>query len=138
MTTMTKHFVTFLSAGTLVAEQSTKEIDSWNTDRAIELSRSVVERYETRPYAFYFTTRERGPDDFDSKETAKSNLYFLGGTILTLEQIKARSDSDDNSILIFNMEANGYEKVIETCRPYRFTAAFKPGDVVLDVEDEIT
>jgi hypothetical protein len=131
VSTISKHFVTFLSPGTFVFEQTTQEIESWNVREAFERSRSVVERYDARPFAFYFTTRRRGEGDLDSKEVARSGRYYLGGTVETLDEVVARNDPKDE-ILRSNMRANGIERVITTSTPWRSTNPLQAGDVVLD------
>ena len=106
---MKKHFVVFCSPGTFFNETTEKSIDSWDVDKAVEMAKSVIERYNAIPFGFYFTTRERKKDELDSKKTKESGMYFLGGTIYTLKQIKDRNNPDDR-ILISNMENNGYNK----------------------------
>lgn len=128
---MKKHFVTFLSPGTFVAESTTKEIEKWDPALAQKMANKIVERYNARPYGFYFTTKERGAKDFDSKETKRSKMYFLKGKVLTLEQVKARRKKEDD-ILISNMEGNHYDKIVECCNGYRSTHPFEKGDVVLE------
>ena len=91
---MKKHFVTFLSPGTFVAEESTKPIDSWDVDKAVKMARSIKERHNARPYGFQFSTRERGPDDLDSKVTKQSGVYWLGG------KVETRPDQDFGSLQI--------------------------------------
>ena len=130
---MKKHFVNFLSPGTFFAEKTTKEIHAWDIEQAVKLSRDVVERYGARPYGFYFTTRERSEKDLDSHETARSGTYYLGGIVLTLEQIVAREDPDDR-ILIANMRSNGYDRVITGQSPWEWSRPFMEGDVVLELE----
>ena len=125
-----KHFVTFNSPGTLVAEQTTKEIDDWSVEKAIEMSKEIKERYGTVPYGFYFTTRSRGKDDLDSKVSATSNMYYLGGRILTLEQIKERHDPNDRT-LISNMECIKQDRVIVNTNSWEWTQPLKENDVVL-------
>lgn len=127
---MEKHFVTFLSPGTFVSEQRTMEIGYWDTEQAAAIAHTVVERYGAVPYAFYFTTRERGPDDFDSRETNRSHMYYLGGTILTLEQIEARGDPADR-ILLSNMRVNGFDRVIVNDNSWRVVQPLRDGDVVI-------
>lgn len=129
---MKKHFVTFLSPGTFVAEETTKEIDSWDVNKAIEMSKGIVERYNAIPYGFFFTTRERGESDFDSKETKRSNLYYLGGEILTLEQVKSRYP--DKDILISNMEINHYEKIVVNTNSWMCVRPLEKDDVILKVD----
>ena len=129
---MKKHFVTFMSPGTFVAEQTTKEIDSWDTDKAIDMSKGIKERYGSLPYGFYFTTRERGPEDFDSKQSDRSKMYYLGGEILSLEQVKAKNDPNDK-ILISNMETNGYDRIVVNTNSWKWTQPLKEGDIVLSI-----
>lgn len=128
---MEKHFVTFLSPGSFVAEETTKEIESWDVDKAVKMSMQITERYNAKPYGFYFTTRSRRDEDFDSKQTDKSGIYYLAGKVLTLEDIKDRNDSRDD-ILVRNMEANGWDKVVETCSPWRWNQPLEENDVVLN------
>jgi hypothetical protein len=76
---MEKHFVEFLSPGTFFAEITTVPIESWDTKKAQELAHGISERHSATPYGFRFITRSRGQDDLDSKVTARSGMYFLGG-----------------------------------------------------------
>ena len=128
---MTKHFVTFYSPGTFIAEETTKEIDSWNTEKAVQMSKDIIERYDAHPYAFVFTTREN-IYSLDSHEIDRSNLYYLGGNILTLEQLKT-DNSLDNRTLIRNMECNGYDRVIQTSKGWIWTQPLRDVDVVLNL-----
>lgn len=133
MSLLEKHFVTFLSPGTLFHEMTTREIDSWNVEKAKEQASTITERYNAKPFGFYFTTRTRGDDDFDSRETARSGIYYLGGTIKTLADIEAENDPY-NKILISNMQINNIERVIVNTNSYKVTQEFRPQDVILDME----
>jgi hypothetical protein len=117
--------------GTFVAEATTKPIDSWDVRRAMDMSREVKERYGALPYGFRFTTRERGPDDLDSHESARSGMYYLGGTVETLEEVKARA-TDKERILVANMEGNGYKRIITNNNSCRWTQPLEDSDVVLE------
>jgi len=128
---MQKHFVTFYSPGTFVSEETIEKIDSWDVDKAIKMSRKIVERYNAIPFGFQFSTRERGKKDLDSKETKRSGMYYLGGDVFTLEQVKALNDPK-NEILIQNMECNKYEKVIRNQNSFTIWLPINAGDVVLD------
>lgn len=128
---MTKHFVTFESPGTLFNEETTKEIGAWDENEAQKMARTIIERYGAKPFSFYFTTRERGAKDFDSRETRRSGRYFLGGTLLTLEQVKAQNDPS-NETLIRNMECNGWSRVVDNRNSYRSVHPFLAGDTLLD------
>jgi len=127
---MEAHFVTFFSPGTFVAETSEKPIDSWDTETACRMAQEITERYKATPYGFRFTTRSRGDKDLDSKETAQSPMYFLGGTVETLSEVKRRA-TDADRILVSNMECNGYEKIITNNNSWRWTQPLGKDDVVL-------
>lgn len=131
MAEVSQHFVTFFSPGTIVAETSTKPVDSWSVDLAKRLALEITERYNAKPFGFYFTTRSRGPLDLDSKETAKSNFYYLGGRIETIEEVNARNDPNER-ILRSNMKINGWNKIIVNDNSWRFTAPLRDTDVVLE------
>ena len=134
---MEKHFVTFLSPGKFFAASTTKEIDSWDVDKAVEMSANIKERYGATPYGFYFTTRARGPEDFDSREVNKSGVYFLGGDVLTLADVEAQNDPG-NKILISNMRNNGWDKIVVNNSSYKWTQPLLDKDVVLDIKNRRT
>jgi hypothetical protein len=128
--TMERHFVTFYSPGTLVAETSSQPIDSWDVERAREMARNIKERHGATPYGFRFTTRGRGPNDLDSKQTAQGPMYWLGGTVETLAEVKARATEKDR-ILVANMEGNGYDRIITNDNSWRWVQPLNESDVVL-------
>jgi hypothetical protein len=130
-TTVKRHFVTFYSPGTFVAETSTKPIELWSVEIAKEMARGIKERHGAVPYGFRFSTRGRGDADLDSEEIAGSPFYYLGGKVETLKQVKARATEKDR-VLISNMEGNGYKKIITNDNSWRWTQPLKPTDVVLD------
>ena len=109
---MKKHSVKFLSPGTFVSEQSTLEIDSWDIKKAVQMSKTITERHGAKPYGFRFVTRERKKNELDSKEVKWSGIYYLGGKILTLEDVVDRNDPNDK-ILISNMRINEWDKKFE-------------------------
>lgn len=127
---MTKHFVVFLSPGTFVSEQTQKDIDSWDVNKALHLARGIKERYGATPYGFYFVTRERSDSELDSKITKRSNMYYLGGKIETLEEVKSRKDPNDR-ILISNMECNGWDRIITKTNSWKITQPLNKEDIVL-------
>jgi len=128
---MKKHFVTFLSPGTFVSEQSTKPISSWDVAKAKKMAHSITERYNATPYGFYFSTRERKASDLDSKETKRSGIHYLGGKILTAKQVLAGKDPKEK-ILRSNVEINKIKRIIVNDNSWRFTAEFRDDDVLLD------
>jgi hypothetical protein len=128
---MKKHFVVFNSPGTLVSEQTTREILSWDVEEAKKMARDIKERHGATPYGFHFITRARSDDELDSRVVGRSGTYFLGGTVKTLGEIKAECDPENN-ILISNMEINGWDRVIENNNSFRSTLPFTDEDTRLD------
>jgi hypothetical protein len=127
---MKKHFVEFYSPGTIVPEITTKAIDSWDIEKAINMSENIKERHGSTPYGFCFITKERKDNELDSRESKRSNFYYLGGKVLTLDDIKKRNDPKDE-ILISNMKTNGYKKVIENNNSWKVTLPFSESDIIL-------
>lgn len=130
---MKKHFVTFYSPGTFFPEKTTKPIDEWDIIKAAKMAKTITERHSAKPFGFRFSTRERKDDEFDSKVTKTSNMYYLGGKIMTLSEIKLQRDPKNN-ILISNMENNGWDRVIENNNSWRVTRPLEKGDIVLEVD----
>ncbi len=129
---MKQHFVTFLSPGTFVAEDSTLPVDSWDVEQARKMAADVRERYDARPYCFYFTTRSRGPKDLDSKEMKRSGTYYLPHCrVETLADVKRRNDPKEK-ILLSNMERNGWKKIATTTSGWKWTQPFEKNDVLLE------
>lgn len=125
-----QHFVTFVSPGTFVPETTTRPIPAWDTDEATSMASGIVERHGARPYSFFFTTR-RNDEELDSREVARSCHYFLGGTVLSLADVKARNDPADR-MLIQDMEGKGIDRVVENCNSYRAVLPLSEEDVVLE------
>ncbi len=128
---MKQHFVTFYSPGTFVAETTTQPIHAWDVDLAKAMARKIKERHGATPYGFQFETRGRSDEDLDSHVTATSPLYYLGGKVETLAEVKARATEDDR-ILLSNMECNGYERIITNTNSWKSTHPLQPTDVVLE------
>lgn len=131
MATVEAHFVTFFSPGTFLAEETTRPIASWDVEAAKAMALTVLERYNATPYAFQFTTRSRTDEDLDSKVSAKSPLYWLGGKIETLADVKARATEKDR-ILVSNMEGNCWDRIITNTNSWRWTQPLQSGDIVLE------
>jgi hypothetical protein len=128
---MQQHFVTFLSPGTFVAESTSRPIDAWDVEQAKAMAVDIMERHAARPYGFQFSTRGRGPDDLDSKEIARSGVYYLGGKIETLAEVEARNDPKEE-ILRSNMRNNGIDRIVTNTNSWKWTLPLRDGDVVLD------
>ena len=71
------------------------------------------------------------PKDLDSKETARSPMYYLGGTVETLAQVKARA-TDKDRILVSNIEINRYARIITNDNSWRWTQPLNESDIVLE------
>jgi hypothetical protein len=126
-----KHFVTFYSPGTFVAETTSRLIDGWDVEVAKEMARTVLERHNATPYGFRFSTNGRGENDLDSREIARSPMYYLGGAVRTYEEVVADNDPKEE-ILRTNMRINDIKRVITNDNSWRFTGAVDDADVVLD------
>jgi hypothetical protein len=105
------------------------------TDRTFEQitgieAGTIIERYSAVPFCFRFSTRSREEDELDSRETAHSPMYYLGGQITTIEEVRQRADPSER-ILLSNMECNGYDRVVVNTNSWKWTAPLEPGDVVL-------
>lgn len=134
---MKAHFVTFYSPGSFVAEESTKPIESWDVEAAQKMAQGIEERHGAIPYGFRFTTRSRGPDDLDSKESARSPFYWLPHCkVETIDEVAARDDPSE-SILRTNMRCNGWKRVITTTKGWKWTQPLGDGDVVLASSSEV-
>lgn len=135
MSEMQKHFVTFFSPGTFVSEETEQPIDNWNIEEAKERSRHIEERYGARPYGFQFTTHSRSEAELDSKETARSPMYYLGGFVRTAEEMLTGKDSEEE-ILRKNVRTNEFKRIITNDNSWRFTGVLNDGDIVLDYRIE--
>lgn len=130
---MEKHFVTFYSPGTFVAESTEQPIESWDVEEAKRRALAVRERHGAVPYGFQFTTRGRSDTELDSRVVKTSPFYFLGGKVETLAEVKARA-TDNDSVLVGNMEGNGYARIITNDNSWRWTQPLKDTDIVLEWE----
>jgi hypothetical protein len=127
---MKKHFVVFYSPGTLVSETTEKPIASWDVEKAKKMARAIKERHGATPYGFRFSTRERKATELDSKETKYSGMYYLGGRILTLEDVKREMPKEET--LIWNMTNNHIKKIIINDNSWRTMQAFGKGDKLVE------
>ena len=128
---MQKHFVTFYSPGTFVSETTERAIAAWDVKAAMKMANEIIERYGATPYSFRFTTRSRGPNDLDSKQSAQSPFYFLGGKVESVADVERRADPKE-SILLSNMKGNGWNRIITNDNSWRWTQPLEDDDVVLD------
>jgi len=145
MNPLEEHTVTFLSAGTLMAETTTRPIALWDTTTACAMAKEIVERHGARPFAFFFRTEAVAPDSPDGvggvikggrKLTRRSGCYFINGKVETLAEVESRTDPSE-SILLENMRCNGYTRVCTVVNGYRSTLPFESGDVNLDPDGKL-
>ena len=130
---MEKHFIQFYSPGTFVSETDTQEIDSWDTQAATNMARSIHQRHGATPYGFRFITKSRGEQDLDSKVINSSGMYYLGGKIRTYEEVVSDNLPDEN-ILRDNMKWNNFKRIIVNTNSWKFTAPLYDEDIVLSFE----
>lgn len=133
---MRKHFVTFFSPGTLFHERTTRDVARWDPTLAAPMAEGIVERYDARPHFFVFSTRERADADLDSRETAKSGRFFLGGRVESYDDVALRGDPKEH-ILRGNMRHNGWWYVVVSERVWRAVQPFEVDDVVVDAAGRI-
>jgi hypothetical protein len=127
---MRQNFVEFYSPGSFVAEVSERPIKSWNVASAKRMAKRIKERHGATPYGFRFVTRGRGARDLDSKIIKRSPLYYLGGKVETLAEVKARA-TEKEKILVSNMECNNIKRIITNNNSWKFTGELHDDDVVL-------
>lgn len=128
---MQQHYVIFYSPGTFTAEQTMNPIDAWDVDAAMDAAHFIKERHGAVPYGFRFITRARTEKELDAKEVARSNFYYLGGRIETIEDVERRADPKE-SVLLSNMRCNRWDRIIVNDNSWRWTQPLQEGDVILD------
>jgi hypothetical protein len=114
----TRHYVDFRSPGSFVAEESSRPIERLDTRAAVQMAKSVKERYGATPYAFRFRTMlEADPVTIDGevfevvpKQAARSGEHFIGADVVSYDQVP---DTERNNILRGNMRCNGYPFVAQ-------------------------
>jgi hypothetical protein len=119
-----QNIVQFYSPGTLIAEVSRIEIASWDVEKAMELARTIKERYNAIPYGFQFLC-------IDGDSLTNSPMYFLNGNVFTIDEVIARNDPSEE-ILRFNMTVNGIDRIIVNTNSWKTTQTFGKDDVVLE------
>lgn len=127
---MVKHFVTFYSPGMFVAEQTTKEIESWDVAEACKMASRITERYGAVPYAFMFVTMAREEGEWEPKRTAQSPMHFINCKVETLDEVEARNAPSEET-LRWNMRANGYNRVARSVTGWGWAQPVRDCDIVI-------
>lgn len=130
---ISKHYVSFDSPGTFFHETTTKEIPSWDVNKAVAMARKIKESYGATPFRFQFFTRERSAEELDSHIANTSGYYYLGGVVKTIDELRAENNPK-NKILINNIMAMGCNRVIINNNSYKMTQPFTDSDIVLEYE----
>jgi hypothetical protein len=142
---MRKHQVVFCSPGTFTSEVSAKDIESWDTKKAVKMAKNITERHGAKPYGFYFETLLVSPDVPDGeggmlkvqpKVVEKSGVHFLGGELQTYDDVLKRNDSKEE-ILRSNMRYNDMWIVCVNTNSYRSTMPFEEKDALVDDQGNI-
>lgn len=154
MTVHQKHYVTFYSPGTFVAEESCKPISNWNIAEALVMRLTATERHGAKPlmrltgterhgakpYGFRFETRTEAdpvPDGHGGwlrvtgRADKTSGIHFIDGVVETLETIKQRAKPDEE-ILLANMECNGWPAIVTTINGFKSIQPLQRDDLVVD------
>ena len=125
-----KHFIRFVSPGTFVHEETEKEIDSWDVEKAKEMCKNIIERHNSHPFAFQFITKGRGENEFDSRVIAESGFYYINGIVKTLQEIE-NEQKPENETLLWNMCVNNWYRIVETRTPWKWTSVFNENDQIV-------
>jgi hypothetical protein len=135
-----KHYVEFFSPGSFFSETSTREISSWDTGKAVALSKNIKERYGASPYGFRFFTQiehqpipdsEGGTLKVQPKIVERSGMYYLGGELETYDDVANRNDPKE-SILRSNMQGNDWWVVIVNTNSYKSVQPFDQNSFIVD------
>ncbi len=136
-----KIFAEYFSPGTMFAETSTRALDKGSVKEAISLSKKVSERHGATPYAFDIVTKlvadpiddgQGGTMKVFPKEIGRKGRYYLGGEVITYDQVIAREGA--GSIWAMNMRGNRDPVSVQNTNSYKSTQIFREQDVIVDVE----
>jgi len=142
---MKQHYVEFCSPGSFFNESSIKRIDSWDIEKAVDLSADIKERHGATPFGFKFITKlehqpipdgEGGTLEVKPKIIEQSGMHFLGGTIETYDDVVNRNDPKE-SILQSNMRCNRWWLVIINTNSYKSCQPFSEKDCIINTMGKI-
>jgi len=119
-------FISFLSPGTLVSEESTFELNKGlDLKKVVKQAEKITERHGAKPYGFRI---------IDGNHKVLSGIYWLTGTVLLYANLPNRHDM---SVLRDNMRINKKPIAIVNFNSYRFTYWFDERDVVIDWDGNV-
>jgi hypothetical protein len=108
-------------------------IDSWDVLSAIEHAVIVEERLGVFPDLFGFLTCECNEDDPSAEAVVveQSNLYFLKGEIISLEELEARGGTDNEEFIEIMRQEKLSHAVFCNVPGEGWIHPLREGDVVL-------
>ncbi|MCL2354831.1 MAG: hypothetical protein FWC68_02955 [Oscillospiraceae bacterium] len=104
---MRRHYVEYFYPGIFLSESSVEEVSHRDFDRIV---------MPERAFAFSFFDREEVEQDGETLVGKPKNISpkCYEGKVYTLDEVKKAFPEAET--LIFNMEANGWERVVKTIR----------------------
>lgn len=129
MSKVERYFVVYYSPGSFFNETNEREIDEWDIEEAENMAKTIKQRYNATPFGFRFVTNRFNEETFAKEKVKESAMYFLGGEIKTLKEVKR--EMPDKKILISNMESNHINKVIVNDNSWRVILPFDEDDILL-------
>jgi len=104
------HKITFYYCGTFFDEDSTRVVKTRNPGNVVVPKHAFA--FEFFDIVKQNATLEDGRVIEHSERKNSGPMYYPGAKIMTANDVK--QEIADNKILLYNMECNGWEKVIKT------------------------
>lgn len=128
----TEHWVKFLLPGTLFPEETRVQLESRSTREAMAFADKNAYAFKLYDVEVRTGVLEDGEKIENRRMVNESGMYFIGGKLLDKEDIAKENELNNRySILLSNMESNGYEYVVR-CRTGNYQP-FQEGDVLFAV-----
>ncbi len=135
---MRQHFVEFFCPGTFFAERARKPIDKPSINLALEMAKSIEERYKALPYGFVFIEciiSPRIPDgedgwlDVNPKEVSQTGMHFFGkNKLMKYDEVP---EDKYHEILRSNMRCNHWPYVVENTNSWKCVQPFEEKDCIV-------
>ncbi|PZM08070.1 hypothetical protein CPY51_30470 [Rhizobium tubonense] len=129
---MSKEYAVFLFNGSFTNTERPVQVPCRDVDRATEIAQQLTLQYGAPPFAFHFESRVDSLDSIGNR----SGLYYLGGTIQTLAEIRAECNPS-NQRMIWNLEARGIDKIVTNNCPCLACFPLRDEDQVLTWEPAV-